>query len=498
MPFGEELFGTPNRLVMDPVHGGIHFFEHEKTVIDHPLFQRLRSILQNDMLFLVFPGATHSRFQHSIGAMHIAGRVFQAMVRSYLVDAKKYHRNIRMTDSQREAIQYFNACLRLAALLHDTGHAPFSHQFETAAPIHNILVDPTTISALWPENSWRRYYNNVPERLTHEHYSVWCADRILRDTLPGAALDLEIEDIICLFETTNHAPTDKFTAHSKALLSLFLRRGADTSKLSDAFLAAKIQGLFRTLISGELDVDKMDYLLRDSFFSGCRYGIYNLDHLLSTLRVGFDFEHDWFGLAITQKGLGPLEDFVNARFQLYLQLYSHKTVVGFKWLLSQAIGEVVAEQHHKIAVQTALTMHTDFALFTDTYFWEAFRAHSRNRPQSACSRLIRRERLQYLKSDRDLGDLKKKQENTKLLKAGHKVAMWESEAKFSKISGTYEHLKLLIENRVTGVREIDDIKVHSAFFEKFRNVAITHFFENPLDSGSEQRHVADGEKARRG
>ena len=200
--------------------------------------------------------------------------------------------------------------------------------------------------------------------------------------------------------------------------------------------------------------------------------------------MGFDLEHEWFGLAITQKGLGPLEDFVNARFQLYLQLYSHKTVVGFKWLLSQAIGEVVAEPPHKIAVQTALTTHTDFALFTDAYFWEAFRAHSRNRPQSACDRLIRRKRLQYLKSDRDLGDLKKKQETTKLLKAGHKVAMWESEAKFSKISGTYEHLKLLIENRATGVREIDDIKRHSTFFEKFRNTVITHFFKNPLDGGS--------------
>ena len=264
MPFGEELFGTPNRLVMDPVHGGIHFFEHEKTVIDHHLFQRLRSILQNDMLFLVFPGATHSRFQHSIGAMHIAGRAFQEMIRSYLVAAKKYG-TIRMTDSQREAIQYFNACLRLAALLHDTGHAPFSHQFETAAPIHSMLADPTTINALWPQDSWRQYYKNIPEQLTHEHYSVWCADRILRDTLQAdAAPDLEIEDIIGLFETTNCAPTAKFMTYSKALLPLFLRPGADMSKLSEVSLAAEIQRLFRTLISGELDVDKMDYLLRDS------------------------------------------------------------------------------------------------------------------------------------------------------------------------------------------------------------------------------------------
>jgi HD superfamily phosphohydrolase len=72
-----ELFGTPSNLIMDPIHGGIQFFDHEKAVIDHPLFQRLRYVMQNDVLFLVFPGATHSRFQHCVGTMHLAGKVFK-------------------------------------------------------------------------------------------------------------------------------------------------------------------------------------------------------------------------------------------------------------------------------------------------------------------------------------------------------------------------------------------------------------------------------------
>lgn len=264
---------------MDPVHGGIPFFEHEEHVIDHPLFQRLRFILQTDILFLVFPGATHTRFQHSMGSMHIAGRVFKSLVRSYLVDPKRAGAG-RMSDRQRGAIQYFNACLRLAALLHDTGHGPFSHQFRDADVTRQILAEKSTFSALWPKNAWQLYYTAPPTVLSHEHYSVWCAHKILSDVLKDGFPNLHAADIIALLETTDCLPSKEFTEHAREFLPLFLRPGSDLSQLSDTTLVKAIQQFFRTLISGEIDVDKMDYLLRDSFFSGCQYGVYNLDHLL--------------------------------------------------------------------------------------------------------------------------------------------------------------------------------------------------------------------------
>jgi len=483
MSVAEELFGTPSYLVMDPVHGGIPFFDHERRVIDHPLFQRLRFILQNDVVFLVFPGATHSRFEHSIGSMHVAGRLFQSLVRTYLADPKR-NRNGTMTERTREAVQYFGTCFRLAALLHDVGHAPFSHQFEIADMPKRLLADEATASSLWPENSWKPYYSRRPQSLTHEHYSVWGSHKILSDVFGGEKSTTIPLDVIALLETTDCYPSEKFANYAKDFLQPFLRPGADTKAISNRELAGHIQRFLRYLISGELDVDKMDYLLRDSFFSGCRYGMYNLDHLLSTLRVGFDLENGWLGLAITQKGLGPLEDFVNARFQLYLQLYSHKTVVGFKWLLKQAIAEILSEAENEAELRTALTQHQDFALFTDAFFWEAFRVFSRKQAASACARLLRRDRLRYLRSERDLSSLKKKQEISKLRKTGCEVASWESEAKFSNISGTYENLKLLVENRVANTRELDDIKRHTDFFYKFRNTVVTHFFVDPLPERS--------------
>ena len=76
-----DLLGAYNKLIMDPVHGGIPLYRHEIQVIDHPLFQRLRNICQNDILSLVFPGATHSRFLHSIGVMHVGTRILYRKIR---------------------------------------------------------------------------------------------------------------------------------------------------------------------------------------------------------------------------------------------------------------------------------------------------------------------------------------------------------------------------------------------------------------------------------
>lgn len=142
----DELFGIPDQLVMDPVHGGIPFFPHEELVVNHPLFQRLRWIVQNDITSIVFPGATHTRFQHSLGAMHIAGRLWKSMVRGYLADPK-ITRSSRITQEQGDSIRYFYFCIRLAALLHDTGHFPFSHQLEASSGIKKIFARTSNIQA---------------------------------------------------------------------------------------------------------------------------------------------------------------------------------------------------------------------------------------------------------------------------------------------------------------------------------------------------------------
>jgi len=98
-----DLLGAYDKLIMDPVHGGIPLYRHEIRVIDHPLFQRLRNICQNDILSLVFPGATHSRFLHSIGVMHVGTRMFRSMIDAYLRE-KQLSEKTDLSLSQLDAI----------------------------------------------------------------------------------------------------------------------------------------------------------------------------------------------------------------------------------------------------------------------------------------------------------------------------------------------------------------------------------------------------------
>ena len=211
--FQDELFGNPKKFLMDPVHGAITFFTHEGRVIDHALFQRLRFISQTDITSFVFPGATHTRFQHSLGTMHVAGRLFQSIIRSYLLDARST-REHPITKLQINSIQYFYSCLRLAALMHDLGHFPFSHQFEDSIIAKNLLNSDDAFEKLWMGHDWRLYYNNAPTKLEHEYYSVRCAYRILDDLINDKSCEwigIEAIDVLGIMEKTDNCkPSEKF------------------------------------------------------------------------------------------------------------------------------------------------------------------------------------------------------------------------------------------------------------------------------------------------
>jgi HD superfamily phosphohydrolase len=107
--------------VRDPIHGAVHVSDRERAVLDSPYFQRLRNIKQVGFTELAFPGATHSRYLHSVGVMHLAGVAFDAVFRRWVFSSSKRQAELRQ-------------CVRLAALLHDVGHAPFSHCTEFAMP----------------------------------------------------------------------------------------------------------------------------------------------------------------------------------------------------------------------------------------------------------------------------------------------------------------------------------------------------------------------------
>lgn len=251
----------------DPIHGFIHADPLEHALINSRPVQRLRWIHQLGFAYLVFPGAEHSRFSHVLGAMHLAGRVYDAL-------AAKAPDLLLPDQSAPE-----RRLVRVAALMHDIGHAPFSHSAE------DLFEDG----------------------IDHEEMTR----RILL-----------IDEIRAIF--------DKFGDGIGA---------EDVCSLLAKPVEAR-RRLLSQVISGELDVDKMDYLLRDSLYCGVRYGNYDLDRILETIEPIRDPETGDWGIGVQEGGVHAVEALVMARYYMFTQVYFNLTGKALElhfseWLLEQ-------------------------------------------------------------------------------------------------------------------------------------------------------------------
>jgi len=241
------------KIINDPVYGFITI-NHPLIfqIIAHPFYQRLRRISQMALAQLVYPGATHTRLHHSMGAYHLMCNAITEL-RSKGVD---------ITPDEEIAV-------KAAILLHDVGHGPFSHALE------NVII----------------------QDLHHEEISLRIMQQMNREL--GGALQLTID--------------------------IF------TNQYHKAFL--------HQLISGQLDVDRMDYLTRDSFYSGVSEGVIGYDRIIKMLCV-----HD-NQLLVEEKGIYSVEKFLVARRQMYWQVYLHKTVLAAEMMLVK-IMQRVKEIYH--------------------------------------------------------------------------------------------------------------------------------------------------------
>lgn len=476
-----DLLGAYDKLIMDPVHGGIPLYRHEIQVIDHPLFQRLRNICQNDILSLVFPGATHSRFLHSIGVMHVGGRMFRAMIDAYLRE-RQLSEQVDLSLSQLDAIDYLAKTIRLACLLHDSGHSSFSHQFTQARRIHDLMARPGRFEDLWQGVDYRRFYKQKPEELEHEHYSV----RVAFDVLKSIDLEqagLHAEDILGIMETTDVVPSESFCRHARTFWGFIAGPDAESGALSEAAVPGLVMDLLSSVVSGEIDADRADYMLRDGFHSSVTIGGFNLDHLLSNLRFGWNVEQPWLGLAITQKGLGALEDFVYSRHQMYRKVYAHKTALGFDWLLREAINEVLDEPDTFEWVDTCLSNMQYFAELTDNFFWEAFRRLARKQPRSYSRCIVDRIKLNHLDTREDLSADGIRDHGAFLARElsldPDDVVTCSMRARFSNIQDNFNGIKVLVRDPIRRSRQLRKITDVSAFFSKFGDGTITHFYRRP-------------------
>lgn len=229
------------KIINDPVYDGFLSIDDPVIlqVIEHPYFQRQRRIKQLGLTYLVYPGAMHTRFSHMLGALNLMKRA---------LDVLKL-KGVEITDEECRGA-------KLAILLHDLGHGPFSHTSE------RVLVD-------------------VP----HEEITLLMMQRI-NEEMHGA-LDMAI----AIFSNTYH----KHFLHQ--------------------------------LVSSQLDMDRLDYLGRDSFFTGVSEGIVGTDRIISMLNVHDD------ELVIDEKGIYSVEKFIISRRLMYWQVYMHKTVIAADQLL---------------------------------------------------------------------------------------------------------------------------------------------------------------------
>lgn len=234
-----------HKIINDPVYGFITIDDDLiNKIISHPYYQRLRRINQMAMAYLVYPGAVHTRLHHSLGAYHLMCNALSELK----------NKGIEITKEEEQAA-------KIAILLHDIGHGPFSHALE------NVLT----------------------EGMHHEEISL-----------------LLIKELNTQFDGKLQMALDIFTdVYAKKFL--------------------------HQLISGQLDVDRMDYLTRDSFFTGVNEGAIGYDRILKMLTV-----HNG-QLMVEEKGIYSIEKFLVARRLMYWQVYLHKTVLSAEQMLQRII-----------------------------------------------------------------------------------------------------------------------------------------------------------------
>ncbi|MEO7446598.1 MAG: HD domain-containing protein [Ferruginibacter sp.] len=236
---------TFHKIINDPVYGFISIDDELiNEIIAHPFYQRLRRINQMAMACLVYPGAVHTRLHHSLGAYHLMRSALQELCA----------KGVDITKEEQQAA-------KIAILLHDIGHGPYSHALE----------------------------HTLAEGLAHEKLSLLIIEELNRQY--NGKLQMAID----IFKGDYH------------------------------------KNFLHQLVSGQLDVDRMDYLTRDSFFTGVNEGVIAYDRILKMLTV-----HNGVLMA-EEKGIYSIEKFLISRRLMYWQVYLHKTVLSAEQMLKRII-----------------------------------------------------------------------------------------------------------------------------------------------------------------
>ena len=245
----------------DPIYHFVHVNPYELEIIDSESFQRLRYIHQLGLTFLTYPGAEHKRFEHSLGVTEIASKLFDILKEK---DEERFY-----SIFPKDELEKYKQTLRIASLLHDIGHFPFSHASED----------------IWLQG--------------HEKYS---SDMVLSEPIKNlieencpSHLDIKAKDISFIISKKPETRNPRFQ-------------------------------LLRDIITGELGVDRIDYLVRDSLHTGVLYGVFDYHRLLDTFMVYPSQDVDRNPMLYLERGgIHAAEGLIVARYFMFTQVYYHKT-----------------------------------------------------------------------------------------------------------------------------------------------------------------------------
>lgn len=310
--------------IRDPIHGTLSISRAETLVLDSPAFQRLRMIKQLGFSEFSFPGATHSRYIHSLGVSYLAGVAFDSIFRDHSFSTPQKKQSLKQA-------------LRLGALLHDIGHGPLSHTTEEVMPpLKDLKV---------------KVYDKLigkgfDRKANHEDYTIqFVTGSHLTEILKKAFPDMDPYHIACLIDKTLPNADD-----------FFKDQGLD------------YRPILSQIISSEVDVDRMDYLLRDAYFCGTSYGKVELNWLLGNFQ--FHVVEDRVHLALDRRALYTFDDFLLSRHHMYLMVYFHHKSIIYEEMLYRFLTSPDCQYQLPADIEQYVS-YTDFSLYENM-------AHSNN------------------------------------------------------------------------------------------------------------------------
>ncbi|MDQ7814872.1 MAG: hypothetical protein RDU25_03670 [Patescibacteria group bacterium] len=312
---------TRSRSIHDGLYGLIKLTPEEMGIIDHPLFQRQRSIHQTGLLRYVFPTATNTRFEHCIGVVHMTQSMLDAVSSGSRAASSKLRSRAQAEPGQaikfHELDAKFKATLqrvaRILALVHDLGHGPLSHAYKRFAPkLYDVepLLDDPRLDPLRPYRA--ELFQGNGDRISHE-----------------AATCL----LFAVLWSDNGGDDEYWMPSLLAAVMLNARPHADVPEE----LRPWVPFLRDLISSAPVDADRMDYMLRDSRACGVSYGLYEPNRILKSVLCvrGKGADLHAYRLGWRMSSLRAIENFVQARFQMFAQIYRHKTLRAIELMMDE-------------------------------------------------------------------------------------------------------------------------------------------------------------------